>query len=79
MTKIPLPRRRWFVGTSVDHPGRPDWRIRVKQRSLWPCWTYKGALRKAQRWNTLRKIAWPREPELFEVFGPLGKEESDAT
>jgi hypothetical protein len=33
----------------------------------------QGARRKAHRWNTLRLLAWPNEPALFEVYGPLGK------
>lgn len=73
MARLSIPRRRWFVGTTTDHPGRPDWRVRLKQGSLWACWTYEGARRKAHRWNTLRLLAWPNEPPLFEVYGPLGK------
>jgi hypothetical protein len=74
-----LPRRRWFVGFSLD----PEDTLRAeatrwRDRSFhsWldvPCWTFRGAQRKALLWNRSNN-----GPGLFEVFGPLGKDDDGA-
>ena len=74
-----IPSRRWFIGFVLE-PSLSAARFRSEAEryrdlpfrgNVRPCWTFKGASRKARRWNALRSAV--RQPGLFEVFGPLGK------
>lgn len=71
--------RRWFVGfvlepslSTARFAGEAErWRDLPFRNNVHPCWTFKGATRKAHRWNFLRSAV--AQPGAFEVFGPLGK------
>lgn len=78
---ITLPQRRWFVGFVLEPSlsaarfasEAERWRDLPFRNNVQPCWTFKGATRKARRRNGLRSAF--RQPGVFEVFGPLGKGE----
>lgn len=76
----PMPERRWAVSLSADPVLVPSGlHAKAQQHALqnrpWGpgcrCWTYRGAARKARRWNSLRSSA--AMPGSFEVYGPDGK------
>lgn len=58
------PLRRWSVALTCD-PGLTQPPAPTTAR---PCWTYRGALRLATRWNRRN-----RSSGTFEVYGPAGK------
>lgn len=77
--RLTRPRRRWFIGfvlepslSAVRFQAEAErWRDLPFRNNVHPCWTFKGASRKARRWNFLRSAV--AQPGVFEVFGPLGK------
>lgn len=74
-----LPQQRWYIGFVLEPALSPArlrgeaerWRDAPFRNNVHPCWTFKGATRKARRWNGLRSAF--AQPGSFEVFGPLGK------
>jgi hypothetical protein len=71
--------RRWYVGFVLEptlaaarlQGEAKRWKDAPFRNNVHPCWTFKGAIRKARRWNALRTAV--SQPGTFEVFGPLGK------
>lgn len=59
---------KWYVQFVVDDSYWQLLNIHDPVRRY--CWTYKGAMRLARRWNRRNQSA----AGVFEVFGPEGKE-----